>query len=150
MKDKLRFYAYVDGAVSHNGKPNAKASAAAILMAINEKGVIVKEKECVWDVDGKQDISRAELSAVVNALAELTRRCQIFIVTDSAYVIRGSMRNIRKHIGHFNEDLWERLWQFQHQHTIRFIKTKAHADNEYHNRVDELARKAARKAIKHE
>ena len=41
-----------------------------------------------------------------------------------------------------NKELWESLYEFTQQHKITFIKVKGHADNEYNNRCDELARNA--------
>ena len=39
-----------------------------------------------------------------------------------------------------NQDLWERLFDLMQKHVVKFIKVKGHADNEYNNRCDALAR----------
>ena len=41
-----------------------------------------------------------------------------------------------------NIDLWKRLYDLTSYHQVTFIKVKGHADNEYNNRCDELARTA--------
>ena len=41
-----------------------------------------------------------------------------------------------------NVDLWEELYQLTHVHEVTFHKVAGHADNEYNNRCDELARQA--------
>ena len=41
-----------------------------------------------------------------------------------------------------NKELWEALYNFTKVHKIEFIKVKGHADNEFNNRCDELARNA--------
>ena len=41
-----------------------------------------------------------------------------------------------------NKELWEELYNLSKIHKIQFIKVKGHANNEYNNRCDELARNA--------
>ena len=41
-----------------------------------------------------------------------------------------------------NRELWEELDKLTSIHSVKFIKVKGHADNEFNNRCDELARNA--------
>ena len=42
-----------------------------------------------------------------------------------------------------NQDLWRELLKLSHYHRVQWIKVKGHSDNEYNNRCDLLAQKAA-------
>ena len=44
-----------------------------------------------------------------------------------------------------NVELWQQLWDLTQKHRTEFIKVKGHADNEYNNRCDALARAAIKK-----
>ena len=41
-----------------------------------------------------------------------------------------------------NKELWQELFSLTKIHDVTFHKVKGHADNEYNNRCDELARNA--------
>ena len=41
-----------------------------------------------------------------------------------------------------NKELWQELIKLTNTHNVTFHKVKGHADNEYNNRCDELARNA--------
>jgi ribonuclease HI len=46
-----------------------------------------------------------------------------------------------------NQDLWKELLVLLQHHDVKFHKVKGHADNEFNNRCDKLAREAAQKVI---
>lgn len=144
-KHKL-FYAYVDGACSGNGGPKAVATAAALLLAVDEAGTVIKLREFAWRVEGEQTAHRAELTALVKAIEHLKFRCQITIFTDSAYLMKWKRPSHRMHNHYRNQnlDLWEQYDQLAAKHNLRLVWCKGHADNYYHNRVDKLARTMAR------
>ena len=92
-----------------------------------------------------------ELTAVIEALKLLKYKCKVKIYSDSAYVVNafnqkwiyGWIKNNWKTSGKDpvkNQELWEELYNLTKQHDVEFIKVKGHADNEYNNRCDELAR----------
>jgi ribonuclease HI len=137
----LQFYAYVDGSCSRNGDANASAGAAAIFVAVNDAGEVVRERECAWPVPGKPNSNRAEVAAVVFALQELKFPSTITIVTDSNYVLGRMVNRGRSRI---DQDMWDALDALRKVHTVRWRKVKAHHDNEYNNRVDKLARRIAK------
>ena len=139
---------YTDGACSGNPGPGGWAS---ILMA----GGVKKELS-----GGERDTTnnRMELMAVIEGLAALKRPCKVDIYSDSAYVVNAFSQNwIEKWIKNgwknsakaevANSDLWKRLLELTSIHTVTFHKVKGHADNEFNNRCDKLAREAVQKII---
>ena len=97
--------------------------------------------------------NRMELSAVIAALRALRESCDITLTSDSKYVIdaitkgwvyawkkNGWKKADNKAVS--NQDLWEELYALTRTHEVTFHKVTGHADNEYNNRCDELARGA--------
>lgn len=104
---------------------------------------------------GKKDTTNnvMELTAVIEALKLVKFPCKIKVYSDSAYVVNGFLQGwiynwIKKNWKTAdgkpvkNKELWEALYNFTKVHKIEFIKVKGHADNEFNNRCDELARNA--------
>ena len=104
---------------------------------------------------GKKDTTNnvMELTAVIEALKLLKYPCKVNVYSDSAYVvnaflqhwINGWQRNNwktsdKKDVK--NKELWQELIALTKVHDVTFFKVKGHADNEYNNRCDELARNA--------
>ena len=94
-----------------------------------------------------------ELTAVIEALKLLKYPCKVKLYSDSAYVVNAFIQNWiynwqknnwktsdKKDVK--NKELWQELIRLTNTHDVTFIKVKGHADNEYNNRCDELARKA--------
>ena len=46
-----------------------------------------------------------------------------------------------------NQDLWKELIVELDRHDVQFHKVKGHADNEYNNRCDKLARDAVQQIV---
>jgi ribonuclease HI len=98
--------------------------------------------------------NRMELTAAIEGLKALTERCDVEMVTDSEYVMkgitmwiegwkrRGWMPAAKKPV--LNQDLWEELDDAVTAHQTRWTWTKGHASHEDNNRCDELATRAAR------
>ena len=136
---------YTDGACSGNPGPGGWAA------VLKFKGI---EKE----ISGHEILTtnnRMELTAVINALEALNQPCTVTLFTDSSYIANAFNNEwIRKWIAVGwrtasgkpveNRDLWERLVSLTGTHSVRFVKVKGHADNEYNNRCDKLARTAIR------
>lgn len=100
--------------------------------------------------------NRMELTAVIEALSILKEPCNVKVYSDSAYIVncfqqnwtRGWIRNGWKNSKGQpveNQDLWKRLLQLMETHKVEYIKVKGHADNEFNNRCDELAREAVKR-----
>lgn len=97
--------------------------------------------------------NRMELSAAIEGLALLTRPCVVTVVTDSNYVVQGMKSWIhgwkkndwknsqRKPVE--NKDLWVRLDEVAHRHTVSWQWVKGHAGHTENERVDVAARNAA-------
>ena len=134
---------YTDGACSGNPGPGGWG---AILMY---KGF---EKELSGAEENTTN-NRMELLSVITALSALKEPCVVELYTDSQYVANtvnlGWLESWRKRGwkrkgGEVkNPDLWIRLVPLLEFHKVTFIWVKGHADNEYNNRCDTLARNAS-------
>ena len=134
---------YTDGACSGNPGPGGWG---AILMYKDTKKEIS---------GGKEDTTKnvMELTAVIEGLKLLKFPCKVKLYSDSAYVVNGFnqkwiygwIKNDWKNSSKEpvkNKELWQKLYDLTKTHEVEFIKVKGHADNEYNNRCDELARNA--------
>jgi ribonuclease HI len=102
--------------------------------------------------------NRMELIAAVRGLEALKEKCEVEIVTDSAYLKNGITGWIRqwKRNGWMtsakkpvvNQDLWEALDALNAKHQTKWTWTKGHASHTDNNRCDKLATAAARSQSK--
>ena len=93
--------------------------------------------------------NRMELTAVIEGLAALTRRCNVKLFTDSQYVQKGISVWIhdwkrrgwrtadKKPVK--NVDLWQRLDTLASQHDVRWHWVRGHDGDPANERADELA-----------
>ncbi len=140
---------YTDGSCQGNPGPGGWA---AILR--------YKKKERVLS-GGSPDTTnnRMELNAALQALQALKEPCDVKLHTDSQYLKRaftdgwvkrwrsnGWMTATRQPVK--NQDLWQSLWNETQKHHVQWIKVKAHANNKLNNRVDQLAVKAGKRALR--
>jgi len=134
---------YTDGACS--GNPGPGGWGAVLMYGEHKKEISGGEKETTNNI--------MEMTAVIEALKLLKYPCNVKLYSDSAYVVNAFnnkwieswQKNGWKTAGKDpvkNKELWEKLYEFTKVHNIEFIKVKGHADNEYNNRCDELARNA--------
>ena len=97
-----------------------------------------------------------ELTAVIEGIKLLKFPCKVKLYSDSAYVVNafnqkwiyGWLKNGWKNASKEpvkNKELWQELYNLTKIHDVEFIKVKGHADNEFNNRCDELARNAIKK-----
>jgi len=106
------------------------------------------EKE-LWGGVAHTTNNRMELTAVIEALASLNRRCSVALYTDSEYVrngittwihgwkARGWLTSDRKPVK--NDDLWKRLDGLREQHDVKWHWVKGHAGDPGNERADQLA-----------
>jgi len=97
--------------------------------------------------------NRMELTAVIEALASLKKRCRVVVHTDSQYVQLGVsewlpmwIRRGWKTAGNKavkNADLWRRLAEVAAEHDIDWRWVRGHAGNAGNERADALANKGA-------
>ena len=134
---------YTDGACSGNPGPGGW-------------GTILMYKDTKKEISGGKDNTTnniMELTAVIEGLKLLKFPCKVKLYSDSAYVVNafvqkwifGWLKNGWKNSSKEpvkNKELWQELYNLTKIHDVEFIKVKGHADNEYNNRCDELARNA--------
>ena len=134
---------YTDGACSGNPGPGGWGS--ILMMGENRKEISGGKKDTTNNV--------MELTAVIEALKLLKRLCKVDLYSDSAYVVNAFLQNwilgwikngwknsSKEEVK--NKELWQELFSLTKIHDVTFHKVKGHADNEYNNRCDELARNA--------
>jgi ribonuclease HI len=131
--------AYTDGACRGNPGPGGWG---VVLRAGD------RERE-LWGGEPATTNNRMELTAVIEALAALSRPCTVTIVTDSQYVMRGitewfaawQRRGWRTADGKpvKNRDLWEALAAEIARHRVRWEWVRGHAGHAGNERADALA-----------
>ena len=137
---------YTDGACSGNPGPGGWG---AILMYKGAK------KEISGGMKNTTN-NIMEITAVVEALKCLKVESDVEVYSDSAYTVNAFkqgwiynwMKNGWKTANKEpvkNKELWQELYSLTKKHKVEFIKVKGHADNEFNNRCDEMAREAIQK-----
>ena len=98
--------------------------------------------------------NRMELTAAIEGLRALREQCEVEVVTDSEYVMKGIttwihgwkkkgwVTSAKKPV--INQDLWKLLDEQVNRHQATWTWTKGHASHADNNRCDELATRAAR------
>ncbi len=110
------------------------------------------EKE-LWGGEALTTNNRMELTAVIESLATLKRRCSVAIYTDSEYVKNGittwihswKRRGWRTADGKpvKNVELWTRLDELVSAHEVSWHWVKGHAGDPGNERADALANRGA-------
>ena len=136
---------YTDGACS--GNPGPGGWGAILIYGDVQKELSGREPETTNN--------RMELLSVIEALSALREPCEVELYSDSQYVTNAinkgwlsswQMAGFRRKSGAVkNPDLWQRLIPLLALHKVTFIWVKGHAENEYNNRCDELARAETKK-----
>lgn len=115
------------------------------------------EKE-LFGGDPQTTNNRMELTAVIEALASLKRRCRVELHTDSQYVQlgitewlpnwvrRGWKTADRKPVK--NADLWQRLLALSLKHDIDWRWVRGHAGIDGNERADQLANRGVELALR--
>ncbi len=134
---------YTDGACSGNPGPGGWGT---ILMYNGNKKEISGAKNNTTN-------NVMELTAALEGLKMLKFPCEVELYSDSAYLVnsfsQGWIYNWKKNNWKTaskepvkNKEIWEEIYNLTQIHKVKFIKVKGHADNEFNNRCDELARNA--------
>lgn len=142
---------YTDGACSKNPGPGGYAS--ILMYNGHEKVISGGEKETTNN--------RMEILAVIVALKALKEPCEVDLYSDSQYVVDAFIKDwITYWQSHNwktssksavkNVELWQELLSLTKTHKVNFIKVKGHADNEYNNKCDKIAREEVKKLIDQE
>ena len=137
---------YTDGACS--GNPGPGGWGAILMYKGAKKEISGGMKETTNNI--------MEITAVVEALKCLKVESEVQVYSDSAYTVNAFnqgwiynwMKNGWRTSGKEpvkNKELWQELYALTKKHKVEFIKVKGHADNEFNNRCDEMAREAIQK-----
>lgn len=131
---------YTDGACS--GNPGPGGYAAILIYNGVEKEISGGEKNTTNN--------KMEMMAVIKGLEMLKEPCEVFVYSDSAYVVNsiekgwiyswkknGWKKADKKEVK--NIELWEKLLSLMNIHKVTFLKVKGHSDDELNNRCDRLA-----------
>lgn len=131
---------YSDGACS--GNPGPGGWGAVLIYGDNRKELSGGEAETTNN--------RMELRAATEALTALKRPCCAELHTDSQYVRKGITEWIEKWKRNGwktadrkpvkNADLWKKLDEARHRHSVNWHWVKGHAGEIENERADELAR----------
>jgi len=95
--------------------------------------------------------NRMELKGVVEGLRALKEPCNVEIVSDSSYVVKGINEWLQNWIKRDfkkvkNPDLWKEYIEVAKQHEIKAIWVRGHDGHVENERCDLLAKEAAEKA----
>ena len=120
---------YTDGACS--GNPGPGGWGTILMYKDNKKEISGGLKNTTNNV--------MELTAVIEGLKLLKFPCNVHLYSDSAYVVNAFNQNWIKN---WVKNNWKTSDKKEVTHKVTFHKVKGHADNEFNNRCDELARMA--------
>lgn len=117
-------------------------------------GAILMYKEHLKEINGyvaETTNNRMELTAVIEALKTLKRKCRITICSDSQYVVRGMsewlegwQKKCWKNVK--NPDLWQELAALAQEHEIEWKWVRGHNGDIHNERADQLANLAISQA----
>lgn len=139
MKTVKKVEVFSDGACRGNPGPGGWGS------VIRYNG---HEKE-LYGAEPDTTNNRMELTAAIKALEALSERCQVTLVTDSQYVMKGVTEWMagwkqrkwktaaKKPVK--NVDLWQRLDQLTGQHQVQWQWVRGHTGHEGNEQADGLA-----------
>lgn len=137
---------YTDGACS--GNPGPGGWGAVLICRGREKTISGGE--------AKTTNNRMELTAVIQALSQLSRPCIVDLYSDSSYVViavtkgwlkswtaRGWKKSDKSPV--LNPDLWESLNDLLTKHRVIFHLVKGHNGDKYNEICDKIAVAESRK-----
>ena len=121
-------------------------------------GTILKYNEHEKEICGGEDNTtnnRMELKGVIEGLKVLKEPCNIHIISDSTYVVKGINEWLKSWVKNNwrtaskkavkNDDLWKEYVEVSKGHKIEASWVKGHAGHEENERCDILAREFAEK-----
>ncbi len=140
-KDNRYVEIYTDGACS--GNPGVGGWCAILRYGDKEK--IISGGEIITTNN------RMELTAIIRALSELKRSCNVKVYSDSHYLIRGvkewlpqwvkkGWKNSSKKTVE-NKDLWEKIDELTKKHVIDWVWVKGHSGHKENELCDSIAKK---------
>ena len=117
---------------------------------------ILRSEEIERELVGRDPYTtnnRMELMAAIRGLAVLEVPCEVEIITDSEYVLRGATERLTRWKSNgwktvvgkvvLNQDLWKQLDELLKRHKVSWTWVRGHGNNPDQNRCDGLAWSAA-------
>ena len=148
LTKKPRVSLYTHGACKNNP---GKGGYGVVLLYTKKDGSL--EKKTISGSAENTTNNQMELMACIVGLKALKTSCIVDLFTDSKYVMDGMTKWIEKWIKSkwktsgkkpvANVELWQELIDIASKHDVNWNWVKGHADNEYNNEADYLARKEA-------
>ena len=94
--------------------------------------------------------NRMELLGVIEGLRALKEPCEVEVISDSSYVVKGINEWLANWIKRDfkkvkNPDLWQEYLKVSEQHSVVATWIKGHAGHEENERCDDMARTEAEK-----
>ena len=94
--------------------------------------------------------NRMELLGVIEGLRALKEPCQVEVISDSSYVVKGINEWLQNWLKRDfkkvkNPDLWQEYLKVSQQHSVVATWVKGHAGHEENERCDDIARTEAEK-----
>ena len=137
---------YTDGAA--RGNPDGPGGYGAILTYVDTKGILHEKELTAGYV--KTTNNRMELTAAIEGLSALKRKCEVSLYTDSQYVANGITKGWAKSWRAkgwiksdkkpaLNSDLWATLLDLLDEHEVTVIWVKGHAGHPENELCDRLA-----------
>jgi len=116
-------------------------------------GVILRYKDTERIVRGGEahtTNNRMELRGVIEGLKALKEPCDVLVVSDSTYVLKGMVEWLPNWIkknfkGIKNPDLWKEYIDVSQKHNITTQWVKGHSDHSENERCDTIAKEEAQK-----
>lgn len=134
-----------DGSALKNPGPGGWC--AILVMGKHSKSIVGGERHTTNN--------RMEILAVISGLRALKQNCQVEILSDSQYVIKGitlwvggwQKRGWVKSNGQpvLNQDLWLQLMEQVARHEVKWTWVKGHNGHDFNEQADEMANAEARR-----
>jgi ribonuclease HI len=95
--------------------------------------------------------NRMELLGVIEGLAALKEPCEVEVISDSSYVVKGINEWLSAWIARDfkkvkNPELWQRYIEVSKPHKVNALWVRGHNGHEENERCDKIARDEAQKA----
>ncbi len=116
-------------------------------------GVILRYGDSEKELSGSEihtTNNRMELLGVIEGLRALNEKCEVDVISDSSYVVKGINEWLQNWIKRDfkkvkNPDLWKEYIKVSQGHNISAIWVRGHDGHEENERCDKLARDEAQK-----